>query len=64
MAAIGAWTSPADQPGGARLNGRVKVRTRYDLEDFVSLVWRQRYFMFAVFMVVLLIGVCGAMFLK
>ena len=51
-------------PGGSRLNGRVKVRSRYDLEDFVALVWRQRFFMLTVFIVVLAIGVGAAFTLK
>ncbi len=61
---MGASAWPNDGPGALRMNARVAARPRYDLEDFVALVWRQRYFMVVVFLVVLAIGIFGALLLK
>lgn len=62
--ALGGFTSSAETPGMLRMNARAAPRSKYDIEDFVALVWRQRYFMLVVFLVVLAIGVCGALVLK
>jgi uncharacterized protein involved in exopolysaccharide biosynthesis len=58
--ASGVWAAN----GEARASAPARVRLRYSPEDFATLLWRQRWLMLGVFLVILLIGLAVALRLK
>ncbi len=57
----GAWGSGAAYAGSG---GEWASRPRYTATDFVTLMWRERYVMLAVFLVLFAAGVAGALLMK
>lgn len=65
MSSRSAWkTVPHDPPFGAPARADWSARPRYAPSDFVTLLWRERGLMLAVFLVVLVAGVGFALTLK
>lgn len=56
----GAWTAE----DGARAGASSRTRLRYSPEDFATLLWRQRWLMLGVFLVIVAIGLAVAVRLK
>ena len=58
--AAGVWTAE----GGGVATAPSRVRLRYSPEDFATLLWRQRWLMLSVFLVIFLIGLAVAVKMK
>lgn len=58
--AAGVWTGD----GGAVAAAPARVRLRYSPEDFATLLWRQRWLMLGVFLVIVLVGLAVAVRMK
>lgn len=62
MATPGAWTQRPHDP--APHSGDWAARPRYAPSDFVTLLWRERFLMLAVFLVLFVLGAAAAFSLK
>jgi uncharacterized protein involved in exopolysaccharide biosynthesis len=59
-----AW-APANEPiAPFRRSQALRVRPRYDPGDFIALLWRERFLMLGVFLVVLALGLAAAFSMK
>lgn len=61
MVAQGAWAGRTDTASQGSI---WTARPRYALSDFPTLLWRERYLMLAIFMVIFILGVLAALTMK